>query len=92
MREEMVTYACVCSEVNNHVTFSHLILSVRLKLVNYIFSDDRIVDNKTFQNILPVHLEGERGEGDGREGSEGKRSREEGGGGEGGRGKEGTSG
>ena len=68
MREEMVMYACVCSEVNNYVTFSHLILSVRLKLVNYIFSDDRIVDNKTFQNILPVHLEGERGEGDGREG------------------------
>ena len=68
----MVTYACVCSEVDNHVTFSHLILSVRLKLVNYIFSDDRIVDNKTFQNILPVHLEGKRGEGDGREGREGR--------------------
>ena len=81
MREEMVMYACVCSEVDNHVTFSHLILSVRLKLVNYIFSDDRIVNNKTFQNILPVHLEGERGEGDGREGREGKRLREEGGGG-----------
>ena len=63
---ERETWSCICSEVDNHVTFSdfsHLILSVRLKLVNYTFSDDWIIDNKTFQNIVPVHLEGGQGEG-----------------------------
>ena len=68
---ERGTWSCICSEVDNHVTFSdfsHLILSVRLKLVSYIFSDDWIIDNKTFQNIVPVHLEGGQGEGKEREG------------------------
>ena len=70
---ERETWSCICSEVDNHVTFSdfsHLILSVRLKLVNYIFSDDWIIDNKTFQNIVPVHLEGGQGEGGQGEGKE----------------------
>ena len=42
--------------------FSHLILSIWLKLVNYILSDDWIIENKTFKNVLPVHLEGGRRE------------------------------